>query len=344
MAEKLIFPQTELSFAFNETFGAFGYTDYTPDFILETGKDYIVEWDGVRYTRTAFAYAAPDGSQCVGVGNTLAAGLESNGDMFAVVHDHTHSLLYFLSLEQADSHTVAIYEGATGGADQQEGIILLDYKDEPTAYYGREVLEVPSTVEGESVNYVREDLVPETVEKTLDLDFSGGAMTVTPEAGQAFSKVNIPVPEGLAPENIPEGMTIAGIVGAMVVAGGSSLKIATGETSETGGPITIEHGLGVVPDFIYFGTKANTQGIRKFLCAYGFSAAFIALTGDKLRGRCMWGENTNFYQKVNDPVESTTVISGIHNATATTFQVTNSTYPLSTVLGANQWVAIAGLT
>ena len=57
---------------------------------------------------------------------------------------------------------------------------------------------------------------PDTVETEIALDFSAGAMEVTPEAGTVFGKVNIPVPEGLVPENIVMDEVIAGIVGTHV--------------------------------------------------------------------------------------------------------------------------------
>ena len=54
---------------------------------------------------------------------------------------------------------------------------------------------------------------PDPVETEVTLDFSDGAMEVTPEAGTVFGKVNIPVPDGLVSENIVKGVTIAGIEG-----------------------------------------------------------------------------------------------------------------------------------
>lgn len=45
------------------------------------------------------------------------------------------------------------------------------------------------------------------------LDFSAGDMEVIPSAGKVISKVTIPQPETLIPENIAEGIDIAGIVG-----------------------------------------------------------------------------------------------------------------------------------
>ena len=228
-------------------------------------------------------------------------------------------------------------------AEEQAGIITRDYKGDETVHYGLETLEADTT-DGGTKKFVVEDLVPVVEPLAVDLDFSGGDMVINPDVGKAFGELVIRKPDRLIAGNIKEGEDVAGIIGALV-AGGKKMKIAFGSTSATGGPVTVEHGLGVVPDFIYFGTKANTQGIRSFLCAYGFSSALIELTENNLRGRYVCGENTNFIQGINQAVESTASSNGIFNATATTFQVAgNSNYPVSTLLGANQWVAIGGLT
>lgn len=56
-------------------------------------------------------------------------------------------------------------------------------------------------------------VIPISVEEEIILDFSDGAMEVVPDAGTVFSKVSIPIPEGLAPENIVKGIVVAGIEG-----------------------------------------------------------------------------------------------------------------------------------
>ena len=238
------------------------------------------------------------------------------------------------------------------GTEQQDGIILLDYKDEPTAYYGREVLEVPSTVEGESVNYVREDLVPEMVEKTVELDFSGGDMTVTPEAGQAFSKVNIPVPEGLAPENIPEGMTIAGIVGAMV-AGGGAAKIACGTFTVTASN-TITHNLGVVPDFIIlfpassnYTVEANYNAPVMFGASAALKSAYPYFPGLAYAWRYTSSliRYSSYPRTIDKPLDSG-YPNSIRSANETTFNVDRaSTIAAAIPSGISMvWIAIGGLT
>lgn len=54
---------------------------------------------------------------------------------------------------------------------------------------------------------------PDPVETEVTLDFSEGDMEVVPDAGKLFSKVSIPVPENLIPENIAKDVVVAGIKG-----------------------------------------------------------------------------------------------------------------------------------
>lgn len=62
------------------------------------------------------------------------------------------------------------------------------------------------------------------VETSVDLDFSAGDMEVTPNEGEAFSKVTIPQPDTLVAGNIAEGVTVAGILGTLA-SGGSFNKM-----------------------------------------------------------------------------------------------------------------------
>lgn len=204
---------------------------------------------------------------------------------------------------------------------------------------------VPENVrKDKNIGAITGTFIGDTEEITVDLNMANGDQVIIPTAdGKVISQVTITKPETLIPENIAEGVDIGGLIGAFK--GGSSLKIATGTTSATGANVVIEHGLGVLPDFIYFGTSNSTQGTRKFLCAYGFSAAFRELTGNTLWGRYIVAENTNFSQDTNPVIESTASSKGIFKATEMTFTVAgNSNYPVSTLLGNNHWVAIAGLT
>lgn len=61
---------------------------------------------------------------------------------------------------------------------------------------------------------------PDSITAEISLDFSEGAMEVTPDVGTVFEKVTIPVPEGFIPENIAKDVTIAGITGTNSGGGG----------------------------------------------------------------------------------------------------------------------------
>lgn len=118
--------------------------------------------------------------------------------------------------------------------------------------------------------------VPEQVEKTITLDFSGGGMTVAPEEGQVFSEVNIPVPTNLIPTNIAEGVAIAGIIGTLMAGSGGgsgSLKIASGDFTATATSAVITHNLGVVPDIAGVFVKNAITGTNKIIYCYNFCAA-----------------------------------------------------------------------
>lgn len=106
-----IYPEQTLAFSYNSNFGAYVHSILSNiPFELVEGEEYNIIWDGVDDKRAAFAFTSADSSECVAVGNTLAAGGEDNGDKFAIVYDSTHGYLQFLSLETTDTHTVSIYQ------------------------------------------------------------------------------------------------------------------------------------------------------------------------------------------------------------------------------------------
>ena len=107
---EILAEQTKQPFAYSSALGVFAITDAPASFVLKDGESYTVVWDSKEHERTAFAFVFADGSQCVGVGNPLAAGQASNGDMFCIVHDVKHNYMHYLSLDQESSHTVAIYQ------------------------------------------------------------------------------------------------------------------------------------------------------------------------------------------------------------------------------------------
>ena len=455
MAEQIVFPEYEYPFEYSDSFGVYACSTLGGSFELKPDAEYIVIWDGVRYERTGFCFVFADGSECVGIGNPLAAGQTSNGDLFCIAYDKTHEINHFLSLEQTDSHTVAIYalveeeldvvlseasrpftyssdlqlyyasavgafvlseddtycvvwDGASytckaygwnwngiyavflgneaiikgestnvvepftiwyiprngyctaGTYDPaeshtvgiyrvatdvpedpalQNGIILRDYKGDETVEIGVEGL-IVDTPDGGTKLFVDADTVPEGVETTVELNFSGGPMEVVPAAGQAFSKVTIPVPAGLAPENIPEGLDVAGIIGTMVAGSGGSVKIAYGTVVGANNYPVVTHALGVKPDIILGGAEMDNMptGTFKLLFACGWSNELAEMMGTTLKGWYCRHESSS------TRVSGTTSEFGILTpANETTFQFGNGSQKLDSGK-IYRWIAIGGLT
>lgn len=182
----------------------------------------------------------------------------------------------------------------------------------------------------------------EEVETSVALDFSGGDMEVTPNDGEAFSKVSIPKPSTLVAENIAEGIDIAGIVGTL--ASGGSIKVASGmiEGNDYSSTYTLAHNLGVIPDIFYFATNDGTSN-GYIVSGFGVSSAFSNLYGITY--------NTSFYcssnlvlprSNLSYLIDSTSTWSIINNANEQTINIkAASTRKLPSEIN---WIAIGGLT
>ena len=180
---------------------------------------------------------------------------------------------------------------------------------------------------------------PEETKEVL-LDFSGGDMEVVPTTGKVISKVTIPQPENLLPENIAEGIDIAGIIGAL-----SGIKINGGYFRGTGSAVTIEHGLGVTPDFFVI---FNFDVLSSTACL-----AVAAMWSKKFRELSNTTSYSGFYAKYlsslvqyGSAADITTVSETmpISSATNTTVKVggSSSGYPENNKRF--RWIAIGGLT
>ena len=66
--------------------------------------------------------------------------------------------------------------------------------------------------DGSKVIYSEGEAVKKVLEQSK-INFSNGDLTITPDKGELFSEVNIPVPENLEAKNIAKGTNIAGIDG-----------------------------------------------------------------------------------------------------------------------------------
>lgn len=187
---------------------------------------------------------------------------------------------------------------------------------------------------------------------TVELDFSNGDMEVTPTAEKFFSKVNIPVPDTLIPENIAEGVNIAGIIGTLVAGGGGNVQIATGkfsETSNTNGATiaTVNHNLGVIPDIVFVNTSDNLK-VEFLGSAFGISTAFYNALGITGFNKNVWSSNadssnTSCYGHSDNGIDTQTTGPYIHNATETSFSFGSSGKKLAFYSG-YRWFAISGLT
>lgn len=117
------------------------------------------------------------------------------------------------------------------------------------AAYDPETLKAENLPVGVNVGDVVGALeIPEQVTTTIDLDFANGDMEVTPEDGQAFSKVTIPPPANLVPGNIAKDVDIAGVVGTLETGGGGSEVRIDYTTDESGNIIgATPYGFAVLP-------------------------------------------------------------------------------------------------
>lgn len=187
----------------------------------------------------------------------------------------------------------------------------------------------------------------EVAEVSVTPDFSAGDMEVVPEDGQVFSKVSIPKPANLLPENIAEGVDIAGIIGTLAASGGGGLVkfgvINPGSVVSK----TITHDLGVVPDVFILSMFSYGSATRGIPLMWSVSKAFAEANGMAKYGMYVWKYNasTIYFNAQRDALDATTASSiGLSQATPSTVvaKANGSSYPL---LAENYlWVAIGGLT
>ena len=112
---------------------------------------------------------------------------------------------------------------------------------------------------------------------TVALDFSAGDMTIVPTDDHLITRVDIPMPESLVPENIKEGEAVAGIIGTykggakpVSICGSYEIdsSVAVNDYGVCVDPITIQHSLGVLPDYISIVGKEYASGALLSLTAF----------------------------------------------------------------------------
>lgn len=190
--------------------------------------------------------------------------------------------------------------------------------------------------------------IPTGTEKTVNLDFSNGDMSITPNENELFSKVNIPTPETLVPENIAEGINIAGILGTLAVSsgGGGGAKMVYGTVTATATTMTVTHGLGETPKAIMVmrSGRATTSSSTLYLY-WGVTNEIAQSLGQSGKNINLKVSGSNQIATVSDTGKSYGIDmahtgAGAHSANDTTFimgaasaaLVSDSTY---------YWVAIA---
>lgn len=124
---------------------------------------------------------------------------------------------------------------------------------------------------------VGEYVTPGTT-KEIEPDFSEGNQTVTAEGDERWNEVVFKKPETLIPENIAKDIDIAGIIGTF--AGGGAVKIATGTITGALSGTNVSHGLGVVPDIIFFaGPQSASSTNSTLIYCFSVSSAFAKKMG-----------------------------------------------------------------
>lgn len=238
MADILLLEQ-ELSFSYFDAFGAFIASVIPAPFTLSAGAAYRVIWDGEEFAVTGVDTGSmAEGS--VAVGNGTPWGFAGNNEPFIIGYFPATDEITFVSLtdEAPVTHEIAVYQVA----EEAQAIILKDRSGNDLPYEGAVSVNL-ILADGTEKKFVDTDSIPDAVETEVALDFSAGAMEVTPDAGKMFSKVMIPLPENLKPENIAEDVDIAGIVGTLAGGdGASNICVGTytvGLTESVTSPVTL---------------------------------------------------------------------------------------------------------
>lgn len=343
MAEILLLPEQQFTSVYLE--GTGWCWDIPATFDLVPGQSYRIVFDGTDYECVCMDISAMF-PNTVAMGNGAAFGLPGNGEPFALmdyIGGDEISILCLTDSAIQNTHTISIYgeEAVKPEEPEQPKILLRDHTGTAVGYEMPQRLRL-DTSDGGTTEFIHEDLVAEPVEKEVELDFSGGDMTVEPVDGTMFSKVTIPVPENLAPGNIAEGVSIAGIVGEMM-AGGKNVKIAGGSFNG-GGTVTVQHNLGVVPDlFVAWCGNSTLSGRDGSAVAIGVSRALKDRFGINY---CRYavkpsGSSAMMTDRVTTPLDEYGGDRWIYSASET--KITIGSDYVTTFGYTYEWIAIGGV-
>lgn len=332
MAEKVILTETTLSGFVLE--GDFAQIQTEADYSLSIGETYYVVWDGETYECVGQDMSVI-AAGAVGLGNLgFFGGIGNDEPFFLGVADG--GALYS-AMDDNPTHTIKIYQEATN----EVGIVQYDRSGNRLEFYGKKVIRVPTT-DGGTKDFVGATLT----EKTVELDFSGGDMTIEPGAEEFYTKVTVPVPGTLIPANIAEGVNIAGIVGTLA-AGGGGVQASCGTIVGTGALFTLEHGLGVIPDIVVIEPRDYTRKASSIINAFHVSTKGAEILGTYKYGKITTTDSNNIgasafniYPIEHEEASSESAIYGATNenliiGTTSQFLMENVKY---------YWFAIGGLT
>ena len=232
-----------------QAISGFSYLSMLKAYVVETetiitfeiGKTYTVEWDNNVYECVAQdTDSYEEGS--ISIGNLASYGFSGNEEPFAIVAGAEFAV--FISFDESETHTVAIYSGVLEEETPNEpteetvagaNIVLFDRNGNEVTYEGIETVTFNTDVKGETATYTHGTTVSEV---PVELDLSGGNQSVKAETGKLIKSVVIKKPETLLAENIKKGVEVAGIEGTLIGEG----------VSKTVSPDFSEGDMKVVPD------------------------------------------------------------------------------------------------
>ncbi len=339
MAKQTILTEQECTFAPNLNYGGLYFHSMNLA-QLEVGETYTIVWDGVGYSCVASEMTLGTVTG-IGIGNGAIVGIsEDSGEPFLFGYFPGDGSSACLSSSTETTHTIAVYQG------EADGLVIKDPLGRDVVYGDYKKIRLTKE-SGDKVIYSE----GEAVEQTIELDFSSGDMTVNPDEGKIFSKVSIPQPETLIPENIAEGIDIAGIVGSMA-AGGSNAVFASGSFTGTDSDVTIEHNLGIVPDLVFVSASAQSKVISHY--------SIVMAIGCTLTAKSILGMNKSYYAVCTKVYGSSSYYTyyltggSLDITSSSTSYLFRSTNDTSFTLGSSSyvldssvtyhWIAIGGLT
>lgn len=222
-------------------------------------------------------------------------------------------------------------------------IVLKDRDGNPVIHEGVDAVRMVGA-DGKTVTFVNNDDVPVLMENVpISPDFSSGDQHFAAPEGMAVKSAIVQKPANLIPENIAEGVNIAGIIGALAAGGGSNVRLASGSFSGIRTPYTVEHNLGVIPDFVIsYGLMSSPNDS----CLHvGTSEAGAEKLGfDKARCWRFWRYASDNYYKITSAERgydnSASGELAISAVTETTFDVGMKDKPINKNFP-QCWIALA---